>query len=59
MLYTKNIEKLEHFDVWLQAEAVVDTCMGDVTKKWNKSYDKTHLICDIPFGTKNLNKQKF
>ena len=35
----------------LSAEAVVDTCMGDVTVKWNKSYDKTHLICDIPFGT--------
>ena len=35
----------------LSAQATVDTCRGDVTVKWDKSYGKTHLLVDIPSGS--------
>ena len=35
----------------LSAQATVDTCRGDVTVKWDKSYGQIHLLVDIPNGS--------
>lgn len=35
----------------LYAQATVDTCKGDVSVKWEKAYEKTHLLVDVPTGT--------
>lgn len=36
----------------LSAQATVDTCKGDITVRWEKSYGKTKLLVDIPCGVK-------
>jgi len=34
----------------MHAEAVVDTWRGDISCRWIKQYDETHLYVGIPFG---------
>lgn len=35
----------------LSAQATVDTCRGDVTVRWDRSYGEIHLLVDIPYGS--------